>query len=181
MSQAILKLENGNKVKNTSKQKKPANLIEYGPKKYEYSELENAMFNNSADSYLASQGITGKAASEIKNHIDLYARAFKEGKIKRNPNGGFDVYDESLSTDDNPVKRGIFGRIRGDKKRLALGYIDSLFSKIKPYTEPSEEQSPTNNLQKFSYGFGKQLRKDIYRGNPDSDYVRSLWYSNPNK
>jgi hypothetical protein len=180
MSQAIIKLQNGNKVENTTKDTPPKNLIEYGPKKYEYSELENAMLNNSVDSYLANQGITGKAASEVKDYVDLYARAFKEGKIKRNPSGKFDVYDESLITDTNPVKRGVFGRIKGDKKRLALGYVNSLFSKMNEYAEPSKEETPSN-LQKFSYGFGKQLRKDALKGNTDSEYVRSLWYANPNK
>lgn len=106
--------------------------IYWGPRKYEYIQLEYAMMDHSADDYFYNQGITGKDLSQIKSYIPLYLEAFKKGKIKKRVDGTFDVYDSRLITDNKPVKRNIFGKIKGDKKRLALGYIDSLFKYMTP-------------------------------------------------
>jgi hypothetical protein len=90
------------------------------------------MMEHSADDYFYNQGITGKDLSKIKSYIPLYLEAFKKGKIRKRVDGTFDVYDSRLITDDKPVKRNIFGKIKGDKKRLTLGYIDSLFKYMTP-------------------------------------------------
>lgn len=177
MSQAILKLANGDKVDSNKLKENP---VIWGSNQYKYSDFENAVMNNNFDSYLQKQGIEGKDAEEIRGYLNSYLQGFKEGKIRRNVDGTYAVSDESLITDSNPARRGLFGKIRGDKKRIALAYFNNVFNSLSPHNS-SQEDIPNTAKQSFTYGYGKQLRKNIFKDNNESDAEKEIWYANENK
>lgn len=177
MSQAIFKLANGDKVDSNKPKENP---VIWGSNQYKYSDFENAVMGNNFDSYLQKQGIEGKDADEIRGYLNSYLKGFKEGKIRRNVDGTYAVSDQSLITDSNPARRGLFGKIRGDKKRIALAYFDNVFNSLSPYNSDQEKTSDTSK-QAFTYGYGKQLRKNIFKDNDESDAEKEIWYANENK
>lgn len=182
MAQVILKLAGGNKVP----ENKPSNFVNWGSRKYKYEDLENAVMDNNFDQYLADQGIKGKDVEEIRGYLDQYLQGFKQGKINRNVDGTYTVSDMSLSTDMTPLKRGIFGKIKGDKKRLALGYFNKLLDEMAPYQEPKEVEKPKvgeklKELTPFTYGYSKFLRRNIFKDDEESEAEMDLWYKNEDK
>lgn len=110
----------------------------------------------------------------MRGHLSSYLEGFKKGNIKRTIDGSYEVYDPSLITDKNTVKRNIFGKIKGDKKRLALGFINKAFEGLSPYQEPSEEPLQKTNLatptekKKFTYGLESHLRRNIFKDSTES-------------
>lgn len=169
MSQVILKLAKGDKLESNE------NFVIWGPRQYKYSDFENSVINNNFDSYLQEQGIKGNDANEIKNYLNAYLEGFKSGKIKRNIDGTYNISDESLITDDNPVKRNFFGKIKGDKKRIALAYFDDVFNSLNPYKKEEEGK------EKFTFGYGKQLNRDIFKDDNESEAERKIWDESQNK
>mgnify|MGYP000103355775 CR=1 FL=1 len=108
------------------------NFIYWGPRKYTYTQLECAVMDHDMNLFFVKQGIEGKDLIEVRDYVSKYLKAFNDGKIKRNVDGSYDVYVSELITENKPVKRNIFGKIKGDKKRLALSYFNYLFSIMKP-------------------------------------------------
>lgn len=177
MSQVILKLAKGDKVDSN---KTENNFVYWGDQQYQYKDFEDAIKSNDFDGYLQSQGIEGKDADEIRGYLNSYIQGFKEGKIRRNAAGNYDVSDESLITDKSPAKRGLFGKIRGDKKRIALAYFNRVFDSLpRPGSTSNINSSPEK--QAFTYGYGKQLRRNIFKDDNESDAEREIWYANENK
>lgn len=177
MSQVILKLAKGDKVDSN---KTENNFVYWGDQQYQYKDFEDAVKSNDFDGYLQSQGIEGKDADEIRGYLNSYIQGFKEGKIRRNAAGNYDVSDESLITDKSPAKRGLFGKIRGDKKRIALAYFNRVFDSLpRPGSTSNINSSPEK--QAFTYGYGKQLRRNIFKDDNESDAEREIWYANENK
>lgn len=168
MSQAILKFDGGGE------------FVYWGPNKYSFSELEQGVMNTNLDKYLSDRGITGENADEVRQYVNSYMEGLKKGTIKRRIDGAYDVYDNNLLTDDKKVKRNWLGKIKGDKKQIALDFYNKVFDKMLPYEEKKEE-SKDDDKELFGYNFGKRLKLDIFKDNNSSDLEKEIWYSNDNK
>lgn len=188
MSQVILKLAEGNKLNAQSNK----NLIEIGTDKYDFNDLAKIYQTNDFDSFYLDQGFNEKDLPELRNYGKQYLEAFKNGKIKRNIDGSYTVSDPTLFTDnENPVKKTLFGKIKGDKKRVVLGYFDNLINQLSPYTEskeevkvtPTESKLTTTETKKtpFEYGYRKYLEKNIFKDDNKSDIEKDIWFNTEDK
>lgn len=188
MSQVILKLAEGNKLNAQSNK----NLIEIGTDKYDFNDLAKIYQTNDFDSFYLDQGFSEKDLPELRNYGKQYLEAFKNGKIKRNIDGSYTVSDPTLFTDnENPVKKTLFGKIKGDKKRVVLGYFDNLINQLSPYTESGEKEKITftesnpivteTKKTPFEYGYKKYLEKNIFKDDNKSDTEKDIWFNTEDK
>ena len=58
--------------------------------------------------------------------------------------------------------------------------FNNVFNSLSPHNS-SQEDIPNTAKQAFTYGYGKQLRKNIFKDNNESDAEKEIWYANENK
>ena len=177
MSQAILKMANGNKTP----EQEP--LVYWGSRKYKYSDLEDQLTSN-ATKYLDSLNLSDSDRETVRGYLNSYLDAFKTGKAKRRVDGTYDITDSSLATDSNTVKRGIFGKVKGDLKRLALGFYNNAFDNmIQHYDKPKDEpkEKPKDKPKPFTYNYNNFLERNIFKDNNKSNTEADIWFSSQDR
>lgn len=132
------------------------------------------------DNYLDSLNLTGKTRDEVRGYVNQYLEGFKNGSISRNVDGTYKVTDRSLVADNKENKRNIFGKVTGDKRRLALGFFDSAFKRMVPHVEEPEApkvEEPKPEPEPFKYNLSSYLHKQAFKGGEATNAEKDMWYS----
>ena len=143
---------------------------------------------NGLDNYLDDLELSNNDREEVRNYVSQYLEGFKNGTIKKRVDGAYDVSDTNLITDSNNVKRTIFGKVKGDKKKLALGFFDKAFKLMVPMVPETEtssetENTPTESTERnpFQYNLSSFLNKHAFKGGDATDAEKQMWYTSEDR